>query len=72
MSRILASLDRSSIDRARALLIEAEQSVASPFGALGAAALAATAAIAMAGVMILGTGIALDQPAAPAGATESF
>ena len=72
MSRILASIDRSSIDRARALLVEAEQTVANPLGTLGAAALAATAAIAMAGVMILGTGIALDQPNAPAEVAESF
>ena len=72
MSRTLANIDRSSIDRARALLVETEQSVASPLGALGAAALAATAAIAMAGVMILGTGIALDQPNAPAEVAESF
>ncbi|MBJ7485067.1 peptidoglycan-binding protein [Brevundimonas sp.] len=72
MSRILASIDRSSIDRARALLIEAEQAGGHPLGALGAAALAATAAIAMAGVMILGTGIALDQPNAPTEVSETF
>ncbi|CAN5471176.1 hypothetical protein BH10PSE1_BH10PSE1_16710 [soil metagenome] len=57
MSRILAN-----IDKARDLLVETEETVASPFGALGAAALAATAAIAMAGVMVLGPGMALDHP----------
>lgn len=59
MSRIL-----SNIDKARDLLVEAEETVANPLGALGAAALAATAAIAMAGVMVLGPGVALDHPRA--------
>lgn len=56
MSRILAN-----IDQARALLVEAEDAAANPLGALGAAAFAATAALAMAGVMILGPGVALDN-----------
>jgi hypothetical protein len=68
MSRIL-----SNIDKARDLLVEAEDAVANPFGALGAAALAATAAVVMAGVMILGPGMALDDTAfeAPPAAAEA-
>lgn len=44
------------IQKARALLI-APVTVHSPWAALGAAALAATAAVLMAGVMILGPGV---------------
>ncbi|CAN5181480.1 hypothetical protein BH09PSE1_BH09PSE1_28540 [soil metagenome] len=67
MSRIL-----SNIDKARDLLVEAEETVANPLGALGAAAFAATAAITMAGVMILGTGMAFDHPRAPTEADAPF
>ena len=61
----MATIDLTRIDRARDLLVETERAAANPWAALGAAALAATAAIAMAGVMILGPGFALDDPAAP-------
>ena len=37
--------------------------VHSPWPALGAAALAATAAVLMAGVMVLGPGVRFEQPA---------
>ena len=46
-----------SIQKARALLKTPEAVADSPWSALGAAALAATAAILMAGVMILGPGV---------------
>ena len=49
------------IEQARALLT-APQARPSALGALGAAALAATAAVLMAGVMVLGPGIALEEP----------
>ena len=52
----------ANIEQARALLVEADEAVGSPLAALGAAAFAATAAIAMAGVMVLGPGMALDHP----------
>ncbi len=45
------------IQKARALLNTPETVAESPWAALGAAALAATAAILMAGVMILGPGV---------------
>lgn len=64
MSRIL-----SNIDKARDLLVEAEDTVTSPLRALGAAALAATAAVVMAGVMVLGPGMALDHPRPTSDAT---
>jgi len=50
------------IQQARALLTPPEER-ASALKALGAAALAATAAVLMAGVMVLGPGIALEEPA---------
>ena len=52
----------AKIDRARGLLTPPEPRN-NPLGALGAAALAATAAVLMAGVMVLGPGIALEEPA---------
>ena len=54
----------TSIDKARALLTSAEARRASPWAALGAAALAATAAMLMAGVMVLGPGVRFEEPAA--------
>ena len=54
---------QSRIDQARALLATPVDRAPNPFAALGAAALAATAAIMMAGVMVLGAGVALDTAA---------
>ena len=57
------------IEQARELLT-APEARPSALGALGAAAMAATAAVLMAGVMVLGPGIALEEPAfasSPAG-----
>ena len=45
------------IDKARGLLTPPEARRASPWAALGAAALAATGAMLMAGVMVLGPGV---------------
>ncbi|WP_298742931.1 hypothetical protein [uncultured Brevundimonas sp.] len=53
----------STIDRARALLAPPVRR-ASPWAALAAAGLAATAAMLMAGVMVLGPGVRFDEPAA--------
>ncbi len=53
----------TSIDKARGLLT-APVRRASPWAALGAAALAATAAVMMAGVMVLGPGVRFEEPAA--------
>jgi hypothetical protein len=50
-----------SIQKARVLLT-APVAVQSPWAALGAAALAATAAVLMAGVMVLGPGVRFEQP----------
>ena len=51
------------IDEARSLLTPPTRR-ASPWAALGAAALAATAAVMMAGVMVLGPGVRFEEPAA--------
>ena len=67
MGRTLAN-----IDKARDLLVEAEQTVGNPLGALGAAALAATAAVAMAGVIVLGPGMALSDKPAETEASATF
>ena len=53
----------TTIDKARSLLTTPQRR-ASPWTALGAAALAATAALLMAGVMVLGPGVRFDQPTA--------
>lgn len=53
----------NSIARARTLLVP-RTSRASPYAALGAAALAATAAVLMAGVMVLGPGVRFEDPVA--------
>ena len=52
----------TTIDKARGLLT-APQRRPSPWTALGAAALAATAALLMAGVMVLGPGVRFEEPA---------
>ena len=51
------------IDKARGLLAPPEARRASALGALGAAALAATGAMLMAGVMVLGPGVRFEEPA---------
>lgn len=51
----------NSIARARTLLVP-EAPRASPYAALGAAALAAIAAVLMAGVMVLGPGVRFEEP----------
>ncbi|RYG08688.1 MAG: peptidoglycan-binding protein [Caulobacteraceae bacterium] len=51
----------AKIEKARGLLVVTPDAPARPLGALGAAALAAAAAILMAGVMVLGPGVALDR-----------
>ncbi|HEY0102642.1 MAG TPA: peptidoglycan-binding protein [Brevundimonas sp.] len=53
----------TSIHKARRLLTPAH-GAASPWAALGAAALAASAAMLMAGVMVLGPGVRFDEPPA--------
>lgn len=50
----------TSITKARTLLTPAVARP-SPYAALGAAALAATAAVLMAGVMVLGPGVRFDE-----------
>jgi hypothetical protein len=50
------------IQKAR-ILLTAPVVVHSPWPALGAAALAATAAVLMAGVMVLGPGVRFHEPA---------
>ncbi|HYC99283.1 peptidoglycan-binding protein [Brevundimonas sp.] len=51
------------IDRARLLLTPPVRR-ANPWAALGAAALAATAAVMMAGIMVLGPGVRFEEPSA--------
>jgi hypothetical protein len=51
-----------NIGQARDLLVDAEEPAVNPLATLAAAALAAIAAILMAGVMVLGPGMALDHP----------
>ena len=53
----------TTIDRARSLLTPPERR-ASAWAMLGAAALAATAALLMAGVMVLGPGVRFDEASA--------
>ena len=50
------------ISKAKILLAEPE-AAGRPWSLLGAAALAATAAVLMAGVMVLGPGVRFDEPA---------
>lgn len=56
-------MTETSIDRARRLLTPPERR-ASPWATLAAAGLAATAAVLMAGVLVLGPGVRFDEPAA--------
>ena len=51
----------SQITAARALLAEQPDKAAQPMAALGAAFLAATAAVLMAGVVVLGPGFTIDE-----------
>ncbi|MBF0664025.1 MAG: peptidoglycan-binding protein [Brevundimonas sp.] len=51
----------NSIDRARNLLTPPARR-ASPWAALAAAGLAATAAVLMAGVLVLGPGVRFEEP----------
>ena len=53
----------AGITRARTLLAPTEPSRSSPYATRGAAALAAMAAVLMAGVMVLGPGVRFDEPA---------
>lgn len=57
----------AQIDQARGLLTAAAVvKAASPWSALGAALLTATAAVLMAGMVILGPGVSIDEPQPPA------
>ena len=51
----------TTIDRARVLLTPPVRR-ASPWATLAAAALAATAAVMMAGIMVLGPGVRFEEP----------
>ena len=53
----------AKIARAKTLLTPPPSRAASGLGALGAAAFAATAAIMMAGVVVLGPGVTIEDPA---------
>jgi hypothetical protein len=55
----------AQIDRAKALLVAPEVMEASPWGALGAAFLAATAAVLMAGMVVLGPGVVIEDTPPP-------
>ena len=50
------------IQRARKLLTPSEPVAVNPWSTLGAAFIAATAAVLMAGVVILGPGVQFDDP----------
>ena len=54
--------ESNHIARARQLLEAPAPVAASPWGTLGAAFIAATAAVLMAGVVILGPGVQFDDP----------
>ena len=53
----------AGIIKARNLLAPAQPSRSNPYATLGAAALAAMAAVLMAGVMVIGPGVRFDEPA---------
>ena len=53
----------TSITRARHLLTATQTVPANPWATLGAAALAAAAAVLMAGIMVLGPGVRFEDPA---------
>jgi hypothetical protein len=54
----------TTIDKARKLLTAPPTRRASPWAAFAAAGLAATAAVLMAGVMVLGPGVRFEEPPA--------
>jgi len=54
-----------TLERARVLLAMPVEKPASAWAGLGAAAFAAVAAVLMAGVMVLGPGVALENDAPP-------
>lgn len=54
----------AKIAAAKSMLVARERK-ANPWAALGAATLAATAAVLMAGVVVLGPGVSFDEPAFP-------
>lgn len=54
--------ESDQIERARRLLAPAAPVAGSPWGTLGAAFIAATAAVLMAGVVILGPGVQFEDP----------
>ena len=56
----------TNIDNARQLLTPVTLQATSPYATLGAAALAAVAAVLMAGVMVVGPGVRFDEPAVSA------
>ncbi|GAA0628663.1 hypothetical protein GCM10009422_27540 [Brevundimonas kwangchunensis] len=53
---------KAQIDKAKVLLADPVVAV-SPWSVLGAAAMAASAAVLMAGVMVLGPGVRFEEPA---------
>lgn len=57
-------MTETSIAKARRLLTSTQTVAANPWATLGAAALAATAAVLMAGIMVLGPGVRFDDPTA--------
>lgn len=57
-------MTETSIAKARRLLTPAPSVASNPWATLGAAALAATAAVLMAGIMVLGPGVRFDDPTA--------
>ncbi|MBX3476700.1 MAG: peptidoglycan-binding protein [Brevundimonas sp.] len=57
-----------AVEKARSLLVAPEVRAASPWGALFAAGLCASAAVLMAGAVILGPGVV----SSPAGAAQPF
>jgi len=59
---------QTQIEKARQVLVEVEPKP-NALSVLGAAALAATAAVLLAGVMILGPGVTIDDQPVPIGAT---
>ena len=54
----------ASIDKARSLLTPPAAPGDKPLALLGAAAMAAAAAVLMAGIVVLGPGVQFDDPAA--------
>lgn len=61
---------KTQIDQARSLLTASVRKAASPWPALGAALLSAAAAVLMAGMVILGPGVSIDEPSPAAFVTR--